>query len=641
MAEVQKVIVQIEADTDAAKAEVNSFKKAIEDGIADALKEAGGEAEKFESALKDISKTGGDGFKSLRTQIKEAKTEAQGLAQKFGETSKQALDAQKKVALLTEEMDDFNQRVKALNPEAKFNAASDAISGMIGGLQGVTGAMQLFGSESEEVEKIAMKLQGALNLAQGINSVMGLKDAFANLRISLGLATVAQNGLTAAEITGTTATRALTAALAANPFTAAAVALAALVSGMLLYAEATDDAAEKTAALKKKWDDFEANRTLFYNKFNEAIEKNLDLMDFEIEKAEARGESEKTILELQKQRTEGELRALDAATRTGRATLEDQAKIDKQRREAAQRLELINIRLDQQIKKQRELAEIERIKKEQAKGDIDLMPDRQQLEKETLDIVDTVRDTINSTDIPPIELKWEKTPAEIREDIQFSLNILKELSSTFAAFNQAKYDEELMTLEDRNRRKAISEEEYQRKVRKIRRKAAEDEKKTAIFLATINAAQAIIAALGTTPAPARPAAVILASVIGAANIAKILAAPLPKYAKGTLNVGGGSLDAEGGQHAIIHKGEAIIPKDRNRAYHPAIKAIYNKKISPREINAFVESRMNKKSPTLTATIPASDLYSLRAPDRVAVKNSHEIAKHIAIELSSRNDLRRR
>src|SRR3990170_123580 len=115
-----------------------------------------GEAAKELDNLKgkaDEAATSTDGLstanKTLKQQLKEAVKEAQLLSAQFGESSKEAFAAQKKVANLKEEISDFGDRINALNPEAKFAAVSKVASGIAGGFAAAQGAMALFGDESE------------------------------------------------------------------------------------------------------------------------------------------------------------------------------------------------------------------------------------------------------------------------------------------------------------------------------------------------------------------------------------------------------------------------------------------------------------------------------------------------------------
>jgi len=121
--------------------------------------------------------------KSIKTELREATQEAIALSRKFGDTSVEAVQAQKKVANLREEVSDFKDRVDALNPEAKFKAFSQALQGVAGGFAGLQGAIGLFGTENKDLEKQLLKVQSALAFSEGINSVLSLGDAFKTLSV--------------------------------------------------------------------------------------------------------------------------------------------------------------------------------------------------------------------------------------------------------------------------------------------------------------------------------------------------------------------------------------------------------------------------------------------------------------------------
>jgi hypothetical protein len=121
--------------------------------------------------------------KSIKTELREATQEALNLSRKFGDTSQEAIQAQQRVANLKDEVGDFRQRVEALNPDAKFKAFSQTLQGVAGGFAGLQGAVGLFGTESAELEKQLLKVQSALALSEGLNSVLESKDAFTNLAV--------------------------------------------------------------------------------------------------------------------------------------------------------------------------------------------------------------------------------------------------------------------------------------------------------------------------------------------------------------------------------------------------------------------------------------------------------------------------
>lgn len=139
----------------------------------------------------DINPDGANqGVGTLRQQLKAAVTDAQAMAEKFGETSKQAIEAAKKAANLKEQISDINDTINALSPEAKFNAVIGVAQGIAGGFAAAQGAMALFGAESENVQKALLKVQAAMAVAQGLNDIKGLSDSFKNLGIVIRSSTI-------------------------------------------------------------------------------------------------------------------------------------------------------------------------------------------------------------------------------------------------------------------------------------------------------------------------------------------------------------------------------------------------------------------------------------------------------------------
>ena len=122
--------------------------------------------------------------KNFKTQLKEAKNEAQLMVQTFGEFSAEALAAQKKVAELADRMDDFNDRVKALNPD-KVAKVQTIVQGVSRGFQAAQGAMALFGSESEDLQKTLVKVQGAMALADGLEGLGKVQQKFLSIGKSI------------------------------------------------------------------------------------------------------------------------------------------------------------------------------------------------------------------------------------------------------------------------------------------------------------------------------------------------------------------------------------------------------------------------------------------------------------------------
>lgn len=117
----------------------------------------------------------------VRKELKQAQFDVLKFSEQFGATSKEATEAAKRVAQLKDAVGDAKDLVASFNPDAKFKALGGAIQGVAGGFAAVQGALGLVGSESENVQKTLLKVQSALALSEGLNSVMAAKDAFVNL----------------------------------------------------------------------------------------------------------------------------------------------------------------------------------------------------------------------------------------------------------------------------------------------------------------------------------------------------------------------------------------------------------------------------------------------------------------------------
>lgn len=161
-----------------------------------------------------------------------------------------------KTKQLNDELEQLNRQVNKLDPAAKAQAFVKFGNSVAGALQIATGAVQALGAESEELQKLGMRLQGALNVAQGIASLKDLKDSYKDLKVLLGVTTAAQTTLTTATTAGGVATtgasaalRGFAASLSATGIGAIVVALGALVGAMIALGSETDETAKKSERL--------------------------------------------------------------------------------------------------------------------------------------------------------------------------------------------------------------------------------------------------------------------------------------------------------------------------------------------------------------------------------------------------------
>jgi hypothetical protein len=130
----------------------------------------------------DVGKSVG----SLKQQLREAQNEVTALSDKFGATSKEAIEAAKRAAQLKDAIGDAKALTDAFNPDAKFKALTASLSGVAGGFAALQGAVGLFGKQTEAVEKTLLKVQSAMALSQGLQAVGESIDSFKQLGAVVG-----------------------------------------------------------------------------------------------------------------------------------------------------------------------------------------------------------------------------------------------------------------------------------------------------------------------------------------------------------------------------------------------------------------------------------------------------------------------
>jgi hypothetical protein len=263
---------------------------------------------------------GGESVGSLKKQLREAQQEVQAMSDKFGATSEQAVKAAKRAAELKDAIGDAKALTDAFNPDRKFQAFASALQGVVGGFTAVQGALGLVGVESEDVEKTLLKVQSAMALSQGINSVLEARDSFKNLSTviqSTAIFQKANNAATAIAITlqkafgvatiGTgRAFTILKGAIAATGIGLLVVGLTSLISKISEWTSTSEKAAEAQKKLA------EQNEVV-----NASLQNQIDVLT-------AVGNKEKEILALKKQQIDNELNVLRASAKSkGELTLDE------------------------------------------------------------------------------------------------------------------------------------------------------------------------------------------------------------------------------------------------------------------------------------------------------------------------------
>jgi len=118
---------------------------------------------------------------------------------------------------------------------------------------------------------------------------------------------------------------------------------------------------------------------------------------------------------------------------------------------------------------------------------------------------------------------------QLREESR--ANIIETGNALFE-FGQVLGDRELAKLEDQKKKGIITEEQYAKKVGKVKRRQAIIDKAQGLFNVAINTAQAITKIIATLPLPASLPFVIAAGALGAVQAATIAAKPIPKFRHG-------------------------------------------------------------------------------------------------------------
>jgi hypothetical protein len=228
---------------------------------------------------------------SLRSQLRAAQAEVAELSNKFGATSQEAIQAAKRAGELKDQIGDAKALTDAFNPDAKFKSLSASLAGVAGGFAVVQGGMALLGTESEEVEKTLLKVQGAMALSQGLQTIGESVDSFKQLGAVVKSYTIVQRVSTVLQA-------AFNAVMAANPIGAVVVAVTALVAAgyaLVKMFQASSDAAVQSEKAHKALG--KELKTQVEAQKNATIEADLS-RDAQLKMAKASGQSADEIRKL-------------------------------------------------------------------------------------------------------------------------------------------------------------------------------------------------------------------------------------------------------------------------------------------------------------------------------------------------------
>lgn len=186
-----------------------------------------------------------------------------------------------------------------------------------------------------------------------------------------------------------------------------------------------------------------------------------------------------------------------------------------------------------------------------------------ELEKNIKTLLDTGVDLAFSLQIDGLEKQ--------KNVIQDQINLIDERrDKDIAAINASTKSEEdkANAIAVINATADAKKREAERKQKELDRKKAQIEKQQSIARLVQSTAEAVLAALGEKPyKPTNIANAAVVGAIGLANIAKVIAQPVPSYDIGTMDHPGGV--------ALVHPGELIVTDKGKLVETPAIPTVLN------------------------------------------------------------------
>jgi hypothetical protein len=242
-----EVLIKYKADAGELEATVNKINEVNNEAVKSAQKASDKIATEFKDAAKSAAAafSGGEVKKALDSNTssieklaKSGKTltgQLRGLKQELTLLEQQGKDNTKEfnqlliaAARLEDQIGDTRARVRILAADTfKFDVAVQATQGLAAGFEVAQGAAALFGSESEDLQKAILKVQGAIAISNGVQQIAGL--LLDESALKTGILTAKQAIYTTVVGTSTGALKAFRIALATTGVGLLVVGLIALI----------------------------------------------------------------------------------------------------------------------------------------------------------------------------------------------------------------------------------------------------------------------------------------------------------------------------------------------------------------------------------------------------------------------------
>jgi hypothetical protein len=590
--------------------EVNKLSAAYtnlsEEVASGALKEHKNELNKqTEAIVKQVEQTE-NLTKKLRAMIRELaamKAAGKDNTDEFRRMSREAGELQDTIG-------DAREQVRALASDTKkLDAVAQAFRGIAAGMSIAAGASALFGEENEDLQKSLLKVQAAMAVLNGVQELATLATGQNYLKTLL-LDGAQKAVAVSARVMGVsvqTATAAMTLGISL-----VVAGIVYLVDYLTTADEKVDELTDKSIETQKKNLSVQQRITdLRISLIKDDKKRELAELDraYKLEQAQLKADIKNKIISWEQYS--------ELLTLISQKKLQDEEKIEER------------YRVKKADKRKIEKKEVEKLLREQVKYEVELKTEGFQKISDNYSSFNAAQlkaaedfnmsqselmDEFYKSGIEDFEqfIAAKKAirdkDAEDQKNLeqaikQFAFDSLSEISN--AAFQisenrmKAQLESELRFLDSQRdailgsetltekQREAI-QMEYEQKKRTAQIQAWKSQQEAAIAQGVINGALAVGNALATVkPFPAALVAAATVAISTAAQVAVIRSQPVPQFAEGTEFLEGAGTGKSDSIHAMLSRGERVVPARTNADYFDGLSVIQNRLVAPELVNTLL------------------------------------------------------
>lgn len=260
---------------------ITDFVEGMQEGVLDALKEAGIEVDEFGQAVQGGTEQAGKATNSLKSRLSELTAQIS-KATAAGETNTEQFKAMvQEAGNLRDSIQSVNKQINlAADSESRLHGLMEVAHGIAAGFGIAQSATALFGGASEDLDKVLVNVTATLTLMQGIEAIINVtkKESAAVTLVQ----TIAQQAYNVVVGQTVGALKVLRIALAATVVGAAILGIAAFVMWLQRGSKAAKELTEDFTAFN--------NATLIHiDEVNRALSTNARILEENQSRARARG----------------------------------------------------------------------------------------------------------------------------------------------------------------------------------------------------------------------------------------------------------------------------------------------------------------------------------------------------------------